>query len=263
MHINRFNVLFSRHYEKLDSALDVLPPNRFNVCACPAIDILPVEPDDSLDLILSKTLVFDYLIFTSQYAVAETFRHLLRLGLNAKQLSAMRICAVGPMISQQLNKCGVSAQMIPQKYTSLSLADLFPTVQPGSKTILYPSGTRSLGILESMLTKKGYRVVAPVVYQTILRNSLDMSAQALIQAQQVDCFAFTSPSSVTAIASILGAEGSKTSLKNAVISVIGPTTQKACIDAGLKVDICPTEYTVQGMARAISHFYANKTKRIH
>ena len=45
-------------------------------------------------------------------------------------------------------------------------------------------------------------------------------------------------------------------LSHTVICAIGTTTYQACLAAGLTVNIMPTEYTVEGLARAIDSFYA-------
>lgn len=260
MNKQRFNVLISRPYAQLESALNVLPTNRFYVCACPTIDIVPTEKDSTLEATFYNALAFDYVIFTSQYAVTETFELLRTLGIKSRDLHSLRICAVGPMVSQHLNKFGLIAHMIPEQYTAQSLADLFPSVRSRSKKVLFPRGNRSPEILADVLRKKGYEVTSPIVYRTELRDVLDTQARLLIDASEVDCFAFTSPSSVTALTSILEAAGTRHALTDTVISAIGPSTYKACNDAGWPVDILPSEYTVHGMARAIAHFYSRHLK---
>lgn len=260
MNKRRFNVLISRPYAQLESALNVLPANRFDVCACPTINIHSVEKDRAIEAVFSEIFAFDYAIFTSQYAVTETFELLRTLGIKSRDLNSLRICAVGPMVAQQLNKFGVFAQMMPEKYTAESLADLFPAVRSHPTKVLFPRGNRSPGVLSDVLRKKGYDVTSPIVYRTELRDALDTQAQLLIDSHGVDCFAFTSPSSVMALTAILEAASTKDALTNTVIAAIGPSTYKACNDAGLLVDILPNEYTVHGMARAIAHFYSRQFK---
>lgn len=252
----RFNVLISRPPEKLESVLKVLPSNRFNVHGCPTVDIHSNEAEASLGDIFSQIHMFDYMIFTSQYAVIETFERLQAKGIKPKHLDTIKICAVGPMVSQALSTYGYIAHMIPQHYTAQSLAELFSIVRSGALNVFLPRGNRSPQVLGGMLSKKGYVVVSPVLYTTELRNSLDTLSQTMIKSHKVDCFAFTSPSSVIALMSMLTTHLGIDALKNVAISAIGPSTYKACQDAGLKVDIMSNEYTVQGMARAITGFFS-------
>jgi uroporphyrinogen-III synthase len=254
----RLNILISRPLVKLESARSLLPSNKFNVHPCPTIDIHSIEKEKSHKDIFSQINEYDYLIFTSQYAVIETIEYLNFLKINPKQYNSLIVCAVGPMVSEQLNKLGLLTHMLPQKYTAQSLASLFPQVRAHSKKVLLPKGNRSAGMLELELSKKGYDVMSPVIYITELRNRLDELTEKLIYSKKADCIALTSPSSVIALTSILEPNKVKTLLNNVTIAAIGPSTSKACNDAGLRVDILPNEYTVQGMARAIANFYSKK-----
>src|SRR5690606_27637874 len=153
---------------------------------------------------------------------------------------------------------GVVANMMPQEYTAQSLADLFPRARSRGIKVLLTQGNRSPGLLERELGRKGYEVTSSVVYTTELRNSLDKRVEQMIYSKEADCIAFTSPSSVRALVSIIGPEIIKSLLEHVTISAIGPSTNKACNDAGLKVEILPTKYTMQGMVREITRFYSKK-----
>lgn len=249
------NILISRPYSKLEQALNILPSNRFNVYACPTIEIHAIEKEKRHLDIFSRINQFNYLIFTSQYSVIETFEYLKEIKVDLKQLNSLTICAVGPMVSEQLRKCGVAVNMIPQKYTAQSLSKLFPTARVGREKILFPKGNRSAGLLEAALSRKGYIVNSPIVYLTKLKNELEVSVENLIFAREVHCIAFTSPSSVIALTAILEKKDSTHLLQGITISAIGPSTYLACNNLGLKVAILPNQYTVHGMARAISKYF--------
>lgn len=251
----KLNVVISRPREKLENITKLLPDNRFNLWECPLIDIHPVEKNKSHYEIFSRIAQYDYLVFTSQYSVIETFEYLNFIKVDRKEYSSLKICAVGPMVSQQLTKFGVVANMIPQKYTAQSLANLFPRARTRGIKVLFPKGNRSPGLLEKELSRKGYEVTPMVVYTTGLRNSIDKRVEKMFHSKEANCIGFTSPSSVSALVSILGTEMIKRLLEDVTISAIGPSTYRACNDAGLNVAILPTEYTVQGMVRAINRFY--------
>lgn len=249
------NVIFSREYPKLKSAVDILSSKRFKVTACPLFDIKAVEKTAQLRTDFAQVLTSDYLIFTSQYAVTETLEYLKSMGINSAQLSALKICVVGPVVARQLTKYGLKADLMPELYTAESLAELFSPVTDQAQQIFFPKGNRAALKLEQVLTKKGYNVVSLIIYKTELRCRLDSHTQMLFDNNSVDCFAFTSPSSVQALMAILtNAEQQKT-LANTIICAIGTTTYQACLAAGLTVNIMPDEYTVKGLASAIDRFY--------
>ncbi len=246
------NVLVTRPRDGLGNALHMLPSNRFQVCPCPTITIRPVPRDPQLDEIFSRIEEFDFLVFTSQVAVIETLEYLHHVGINPRQLYRISICAVGPVVSQQLNRFGLTTNVMPNKYTAQALVDLFPVMRTHAPKVLFPRGNRSALVLESELKRKGYKVISPVLYVTDPRASLDEEAERLIYAGKADCVAFTSPSSVTAMRSLLGAENFNRLLEDVAIAAIGPVTSLACTNAGLSVKIQPADYTLQTMARAIA-----------
>lgn len=250
-----FNVLVTRPPAGLRSALHMLPSNRFHVYPCPTITIHPASQDSELDKIFNRIAEFDFLVFTSQVAVIETFEYMRRISIDPKQLYRISICAVGPVVSQQLNRFGLTANVIPNKYTAQALADLFPVMRTHSPKVLFPRGNRSAMVLDAELKRKGYKVSSPVLYITDPRSSLDVEAEELIRTGKANCVAFTSPSSVTAMQSLLGAETFSRLLKDVPIAAIGPVTAVACTDAGLSVKIQPADYTLQAMARAIARHF--------
>lgn len=256
------NVLFSREQAKLKSAFAVLPDDRFKVIACPTIDIVAVEKNRQLADEFIEINTADYLIFTSQYAVSETVVYLKQLGIGIEQLKAIKICVVGPMVACQLAEYGLIADMMPRLYTAESLGDLFAPINRNKRLkIFFPKGDRAANKLAQVLANKGYEVVSPIIYKTTLRSELDDLPKALFASNDVDFFAFTSPSSVQALTSAIG--GIK-ALSESVICAIGTTTRQACINAGLKVNIMPNEYTIEGLATEIKRFYStNKDKYIH
>lgn len=249
------NVLFSREYSQLNAAIDILPDDSFRVIACPTIQISAVQSSQQLDKDFTELLTADYLIFTSQHAVIETMRNLSTLGISTAQLKALKICAVGPMVARQLAEYDLSVDMIPEVNTAQSLGDSFLPVAQDSVKIFFPKGNRAAATLEQNLSEKGYRVVSPIIYQTEFRSVLEEQAQVLFDEQKVDCFVFTSPSTVQALLSILTAENNLAALSNTVVCAIGTTTHQACLDAGLTVSIMPKDFSIAGLARAIESFY--------
>ena len=262
MNNGKINVLFSRPKEKLVDAFNVLPCNRFNVHAFPTINIEPVEQSTEIENAFKSIKYFDILVFTSHYAVIHTMEHLQRLNIPLSNLGNSTICAVGPMVSQQLGLYDLNTHMIPQEYTASSLCDLFPWVSKNSKTVLFPKGDRALGVLEGNLQKKGYKVVSPIVYQTKFRSDLHTHIESKFSTMTIDCMAFTSPSSVESLVTTLSALKDPALVSDSVIAAIGPTTQKACNEAGWPAVILPEEFTVQSMARSIQRYFQKNPKAL-
>lgn len=260
MNDKQINVLFSREFSQLETALSILPCSKFTVVGCPIIKITPVEKNIQLEQVFRGIISADYLIFTSQYAVIETIKYLNDLGISLEQLKTTQICAVGPMVARCLDEYGLQTNIIPDVYTAESLANLFDPVDKETVNVFFPKGNRAALKLEQGLLEKGYCVVSPIIYNTDLRSELEQAAQDIFDKGDVHCFAFTSPSAVTALMAILEATGKVKALKESVLCAIGTTTRQACLDAGLTISIMPKEYTIEGIAKAINRFYNTDNK---
>lgn len=252
------NILFTRELTQLDSAISVLPADLFNVVACPTIDIFPIEKTQKFDQEFSEILTADYLVFTSKHAVIETMKYLRDKGISFVELKQIKTCAVGPMVAQQLAEYDIKVNMMPEAYSAEGVSNLFEPIAKNSAKIFFPRGNLAAKKLSAVLTEKGYSIVSPIIYNTELRSLLDEPAQAIFDANRVDCLVFTSPSSVQAMMAILKASKQMSTLKQTLICAIGTTTKQACIEFGLTVNIVPKDFTVAAVAKAVTSFYHYK-----
>lgn len=264
MRTDLVNVVITRDEYGLEDALNGLNSDRFKVCPCATISARPVPLSAALASTLRKIDTFDFVVFTSQHAVTETVAHLRRLDRHLAQLEHASVCAVGPVTAQLLARHGAPPKVMPSQYTAIALAELFPVMHRHSPRVLFLRGNWASDVIPRELHRKGYQVTSVVIYETSLRETFAVDAQRLITNGNADCIAFTSPSSVRALQSLLGsAEGAGRSRVPAIAS-IGPTTSAACAQAGLKVEIQPTNYTLRGLADAIArHFDSGNEAEWH
>ncbi|MCH8208581.1 MAG: uroporphyrinogen-III synthase, partial [Nitrospinae bacterium] len=71
----------------------------------------------------------------------------------------------------------------------------------------------------------------------------------------LDVIAFTASSTVKNFMELMG-EDCKDELKKIAIACIGPITAQTAQDLGLKVDVVPTDYTIESLVQAIEDFYS-------
>lgn len=257
MNHQRISVFITRPYELLQSALNVLPSNRFEVHPCPTVTISPIAlPEEKISL-LKNIADYDYIIFTSQHAVTETIKHCQAANIALSQFNETSICTAGPMVSQHLEKHGLHASLMPHQYTAQALAELIPNTRRPAK-ILLPMSNRPLGILAPLLRKKGYHIDMLEVFNVTFNDSLCSSLQLAIQKRSADCIIFTSPSSVVAF-SRLAPQAQYTDIYQlTTFAAIGPTTRAACEQLGIQCDIMPDQYTLQSVARSVTTYYTKK-----
>jgi uroporphyrinogen III methyltransferase/synthase len=70
-----------------------------------------------------------------------------------------------------------------------------------------------------------------------------------------DLFIFTSPSTFENFVSILGITIPAKYFTDFDIAAIGPTTKAAIEARGVKVDIMPPEFTMDGLVKAVINYY--------
>lgn len=181
-----------------------------------------------------------------------------RLGISSKQLKNIKICAVGPTVSKKLAEFGIFSDMQPSTFNAETLCTLFPTIAKDSSCIFFPKGNLANKALEVALINKGYQVICPIVYETKLNMCLKAEVQELFDRKKVDCFAFTSPSSVKSFINASHNTKNIEVLNKSLVCAIGSTTAQYCINVGLKVNIMPSDFTVEGMAQAIKNYFTNE-----
>lgn len=255
MENKRASVVITRPLSGLLNALPLFPRERFSIYPCPTIKIRALRQNPVITDIFRQIPTFDFAIFTSQIAVTNTVDYLNALGFSLKQFNRLCVCAVGPITARRLNKFGIDVDIIPHRYTAQALAEVFPEMRTYAPRILFPRGNMSNPVLANELKRKGYRVTSPVLYITEPRSGIDGRAKYLIESEQADCIAFTSPSSVVAFKKLVGDGGFAALSKTATVAAIGSVTAAACAEAGALVAIQPEEYTIRALANEISSYF--------
>ncbi|MEX2032915.1 MAG: uroporphyrinogen-III synthase, partial [Dehalococcoidia bacterium] len=73
-----------------------------------------------------------------------------------------------------------------------------------------------------------------------------------VRAREVDIVTFTSSSTVTNLATILG--GDLSPLRGATVACIGPATAETARAAGLAPDVVAEDHTIEGLMSALRAF---------
>ena len=80
-------------------------------------------------------------------------------------------------------------------------------------------------------------------------ESAPAEALSLLRDGAIDIVTFTSSSTVRNLAAMLN--GHIETLRGPLVACIGPITAKTAEELGLRVDVVASEYTVEGLVRAI------------
>lgn len=228
-----------------------------HVYECPTIRL--VEPADwyELDESIGRLSGYDWLVLTSGNAVRFFFQRLEAKGLDARALGECRVCAVGPKTAETVRLHGIIPDLIPADYKAEGVVAEFSRLEMNGSSVLFPRADRARDVIPVELLKLGARVDSPVAYRNILPERLCPEAMFALEKRAVDCITFTSSSTVSNLADMLGADLLADMLKGVAVASIGPITSNTCRELGLKVDIEAAPHTLPALADAIMAYFSH------
>lgn len=157
----------------------------------PLIEIAPLEDYRDFDGYLKKVTGFDWIIFTSRYAVEYFFKRLEATGLDARRLSGIKIAAIGASTANKLKELAMSADLVPKKESSVGLLEAFKKINLKDKKIFFPRSNLSDKGLTAGLKSLQAQVSASIAYKNIMPQGLPD-----LDLNFFDEVMFTSPSGV-------------------------------------------------------------------
>ncbi len=214
----------------------------------------PTSPEFLLEAIrgLVTGQVYNWVVFTSTNGVDAVFNQLGILGYDSRYLKGVRIAAIGQITAQALHQRGIYPDFIPTSFTGVELGNKLP-FQPGEK-ILLPRSEIALSELPQILRARG-GVVYEVNAYSVKTNSPDRVVFKQLFEKQIDIIAFFSPSGLYGFSEMLVETGHTTSLKETLdpitIACIGPTTEKAAQELGLRVDVVAQKHSSIGLVQEL------------
>ena len=220
----------------------------------PTIEIQPILDSRALDKAITRLSDYDWIIFTSVNAVEIFCSQLRENGVDARSFGNARICAVGPKTVESLNEIGILPDFVPSQSRGTAIANEMTNL--AEKSVLLPCAKIAPEDLPNGLREKGAIVHAIPIYDTV--KTEDTGREALekgIIDGEIDMVTFTSSSTVTNFVGMFDQHRPDVFLTKVGIAVIGPSTAEAAKQRGLKVDVMPSEASIEALAQEIVQFY--------
>ncbi len=191
---------------------------------------------------------YDWLIFTSQNAVAIFWEQFLGAGRDARALAGLKIAAVGPATAGALLEHGITVDVIPKRFVAEGLLEMMR--ERGDVTgasVLYVTAEGARDVLPEGLKEMSADVTLIEAYRSISDGQGAKRLSRAIEAGKVDLVTFTSASSVRAY---VDAVGDELALRVPAAS-IGPQTSEALREAGFDLKHEAEESTIDGLVAAV------------
>ena len=191
---------------------------------------------------------YQWLILTSQNAVAILWDQLLGEGRDARALAALKIAAVGPATAAALLEHGIAVDVIPQRFVAEGLLEMMRERNDvASKRILYVTAEGSRDVLPQGLREIGAEVDVIEAYRSVLDGQGAERLARAIEAGKLDLATFTSGSAVRGYVDAIGEDLAV----QIPAASIGPQTSDALREAGIEVKAEAKESTVDGLVSAV------------
>ena len=203
-------------------------------------------PDDArpAEAALRELDAYAWVVFTSAHGVDACFAMLAAQGADARRFGRAKVAAIGPKTSERLRAYGVRADFVPPKFIADDVAaGLVERSQRGERVLVF--GAQAMrDVVATTLRDAGRAVDVVAGYAT----SHVRDAAIATAADSADVWTFASGSAVASFVENVPDAATRAATK--IVACIGPVTAAAARDAGLRVDVVPEDFTVDGLLEA-------------
>lgn len=162
-----------------------------DVIHTPLVESLPLKNYNSfLDTLPAKN-DFDWILFTSSYAVRYFFQALTDNEIDIRWLAGSRIISIGPSTTRELKANRILCDLEAEKDTISGIIDLFQERNLLGRKILLPGPEGWFNSLQGYFEKVGYKVFSVPVF----RNHSPQVPKE-VDLKEIDIVVFSSPSDV-------------------------------------------------------------------
>ena len=247
-------IVVTRAREQAGSLSEMLREQGAYVVELPTIEIRPPEDWAPLDSAITELESYDWVLFTSANGVRFFIE---RLDASSKDLRHLRgkVCAIGPATAERLRSLHVKVDLMPDEYVAESVLAAFGPQDLAGKRILLPRAKVARDLIPVELTKRGAIVDAVPAYQTVApEESAKLAAEIFAGDARPHWITFTSSSTAANFARLCPLER----LGGVKIASIGPVTSRTIRELGLRVDLEPKRYTMEGLVEALIRCHREK-----
>jgi uroporphyrinogen III methyltransferase / synthase len=203
------------------------------VVETPAIRIEPRS------VLLARPERYDVICFTSPNGVSVYFE---ALGRDARALAGVTVAAIGPGTAAELERHGVRADVVPERFVAEGLLEALPDVR--GKSILVARAAEARDVLPEGLRERGASVHVVPLYDTVPEPLSADQRRAL--EEEVTYVTFTSSSTVRFFF-----EGGGGLPDEARAVSIGPVTSVTLREHGIEPHVEAARHDIDGLVTAI------------
>ncbi|WP_020677230.1 uroporphyrinogen-III C-methyltransferase [Geopsychrobacter electrodiphilus] len=220
----------------------------------PTIEIATPEDWTPCDQSLARLGGYHGVILTSANGVEAFFGRMKHLGLDLRALAGVKIIAVGPKTAKEIEKYGLSPDLVPQNFRAEGVVEELLAAGVDGKRFLYPRTAIARELIPDSLTAAGAEVDAPIIYRTIATLEKRDMIRHLLESGELDAICFSSSSTFDNLQAMFGDE-LKTLQGGTKFFSIGPLTSGTIRKHGFEVALEPEQSTLDDLVGAMVDYY--------
>jgi uroporphyrinogen III methyltransferase / synthase len=250
-------VLITRPVAQSEEMTSLFTKFGASVIHCPTIEVVEPESWHALDAAINKMASYDWIVFTSANGAVFFFRRLAeKLSDVVGPMSNLVVCAIGPATAKAIERAGGRVGVIASDSKAEGALRTIIEQAGGEEKIrglrfLIPRARVAREVLPFELGRLGAHVDAIETYQTVKPEVDSTTIVRLFNEAAIDVITFTSSSTVTNFASLMGVDDLSSLLKDTLVACIGPVTAATALEHGLRNIIQPRLYNATALVEAI------------
>jgi len=171
-----------------------------------------------------------------------------------RDLKGLVIGAIGPATAAEFAKTGIKVDFVPKDYRAEGLLEALSGHDLQGKSFLIPRAKVARDLVPRALKERGARVEVVEAYETVAPEFPPGELERLLTPPP-DMITFTSSSTATNFAKLLGDRRLRDVLDGVAVASIGPITSDTLRSLGVEVRVEAKHSTIPGLVQAIrEHF---------
>ncbi len=251
-------IVITRTLDQSKESAEIFQKLGAEVLTFPTLEITPPDSWKDFDTVVNKQSKIDFIIFTSGHAVRMFVKRCEELSLKF-DFNRIKVIAVGSKTSGMCEKNNIPVHIVPREFSGEGVIDELEEYDLKDKLIFIPRSAIGREELPEGLKKRGAKIKTASVYNIGLpSDGTIFEYKEKLRKSSPDLFVFTSPSTFQNFLEIQSVADPVSYFRNLTVAVIGPTTKAAVEKKKVKVDIIPSEYTIDGLVNSIVEFYKSE-----
>lgn len=248
-------ILVTRAREQAGELSQLLSEYGAEPVEYPVIQTVPPDSWQEVDVALADLTRYQWVVFTSVNGIRPFMERLQQRGRDARALSGVRICCIGPRTAEELGRYGLHADLVPTAFQAEGIIAAMTSAGVSGRRVLIARAAVAREILPTELRAAGATVDVVTVYRTIRPEVEVERLKERLRHRELHVMTFASSSTVRNFCALFEHREEMRALTAGVaVACIGPITAHTAEEEGLPVTIMAAQNTIPALVEAIVRF---------